>query len=110
MSFRRLAHKDSTSGCATPRPSPNWWWRLGGLEVRQMRLALGQCGVQIAEAPFERTAAEDRVGAGGLTSEIHHLARLVHRCGDGDAQLRALRQREPADRRRGLPDLLQHLA
>ena len=46
-----------------------------------VRLALLGHGVQVAEAPLERILVEDRVGAGGVIGEIHHLARLL----DGEA-------------------------
>src|SRR6478752_4639083 len=61
-----------------------------GFEVRQMRLALRQSRVHVAEAALERAAFEDRRRASGVIGEIYHRARLIHRAGDRNTQTRAL--------------------
>jgi len=47
----------------------------GAFKIGKMRLALRCYSMHVAKAPLERTAVEDRVGAGGVIGEVDDTAR-----------------------------------
>src|SRR5581483_8153429 len=75
------------------------------LELDRPALALLGAGMDVAQAPLQRMAVEDRQRAGHLVRGIDDLLGLVDRPGRGQAEAPALLAGRPVAAQRLLPEI-----